>query len=36
MTIDDGEYAIRNRKGWGGRSAVDEPVSTSSKTRPDD
>jgi hypothetical protein len=26
MTTDDGEYALRNRNGWGGRPAVDEPV----------
>ncbi len=26
MTTDDGEYAIRNREGWGGRPAVGEPV----------
>jgi len=26
MTNEDGEYAIRNREGWGGRPAVDEPV----------
>ena len=26
MTTDDGEYAIRNREGWGGRPAVNEPV----------
>jgi hypothetical protein len=26
MTDEDGEYAIRNREGWGGRPAVDEPV----------
>jgi uncharacterized radical SAM superfamily Fe-S cluster-containing enzyme len=26
MTDADGEYAIRNREGWGGRPAVDEPV----------
>jgi len=25
MTTEDGEYALRNRNGWGGRSAVDEP-----------
>jgi len=25
MTTDDGEYALRNRNGWGGRPAVDEP-----------
>jgi uncharacterized radical SAM superfamily Fe-S cluster-containing enzyme len=25
MTTEDGEYALRNRKGWGGRSTVDEP-----------
>jgi hypothetical protein len=28
MTTDDGEYAIRNREGWGGRPAVDEPIPT--------
>jgi len=26
MTTDDGEYAIRNREGWGGRPAVGEPM----------
>jgi hypothetical protein len=26
MTDEDGEYAIRQREGWGGRPAVDEPV----------
>ena len=26
MTTDDGEYALRNRNGWGGRPATDEPV----------
>ena len=26
MTTDDGEYALRNRNGWGGRPAVDEPI----------
>jgi len=26
MTTEDGEYALRNRHGWGGRPAVDEPV----------
>ncbi|MEF8813242.1 MAG: radical SAM protein [Halovenus sp.] len=26
MTTDDGEYAIRNREGWGGRPAVGEQV----------
>ncbi|MEF8783767.1 MAG: radical SAM protein [Haloarculaceae archaeon] len=25
MTTEGGEYALRNRNGWGGRSAVDEP-----------
>jgi len=25
MTTEDGEYALRNRHGWGGRSAVDDP-----------
>ena len=25
MTTDDGEYALRNRNGWGGRPSVDEP-----------
>lgn len=25
MTTEDGEYALRNRNGWGGRSSVDEP-----------
>jgi uncharacterized radical SAM superfamily Fe-S cluster-containing enzyme len=25
MTTDDGEYALRNRNGWGGRDAVDDP-----------
>ena len=25
MTTDDGEYALRNRHGWGGRDAVDDP-----------
>jgi len=26
MTTEDGEYAIRNRNGWGGRTGVDEPL----------
>jgi uncharacterized radical SAM superfamily Fe-S cluster-containing enzyme len=26
MTDDDGEYALRNRHGWGGRSSVSEPA----------
>ena len=26
MTTDDGDYALRTRNGWGGRPAVDEPV----------
>jgi len=26
MTTEDGEYALRNRNGWGGRETVDEPV----------
>jgi hypothetical protein len=25
MTTDDGEYALRNRNGWGGRAVVDDP-----------
>jgi hypothetical protein len=25
MTTDDGEYALRNRNGWGGRDGVDDP-----------
>jgi hypothetical protein len=25
MTTDTGEYAIRNREGWGGRPAVGKP-----------
>ena len=25
MTTDDGEYALRNRNEWGGRTAVDDP-----------
>ena len=25
MTTADGEYALRNRNGWGGRAAVDDP-----------
>ena len=25
MTTEDGEYALRTRHGWGGRTAVDEP-----------
>jgi len=29
MTTEDGEYALRNRNGWGGREAVDEPRSGS-------
>ena len=29
MTTDDGEYALRNRNGWGGRPAVNEPVPAS-------
>jgi len=28
MTTDDGEYALRNRNGWGGRPAVDVPRGT--------
>jgi hypothetical protein len=26
MTTEDGEYAIRNRNGWGGRDRVDGPL----------
>ncbi len=26
MTTEDGEYALRQNEGWGGRPAVDEPV----------
>jgi len=26
MTTDDGDYALRNRHGWGGRDSVDEPL----------
>jgi uncharacterized radical SAM superfamily Fe-S cluster-containing enzyme len=26
MTTEDGEYALRNRNGWGGRERVEEPV----------
>jgi uncharacterized radical SAM superfamily Fe-S cluster-containing enzyme len=36
MTTDDGEYAIRNREGWGGRPAVGEPVQADSEAHGDD
>lgn len=32
MTTEDGEYALRNRNAWGGRSAVDEPHTGSGST----
>ncbi len=35
MTTDDGEYAIRDREGWGGRPAVGEPVATDPEPDPD-
>jgi len=28
MTTEDGEYALRNRNGWGGRSTVERPAET--------
>ncbi|MES3517682.1 MAG: radical SAM protein [Natronomonas sp.] len=31
MTTEDGEYAIRNRNGWGGRSAVEASAETSTE-----
>ncbi|MXR51537.1 radical SAM protein [Halovenus sp. WSH3] len=36
MTTDDGEYALRNREGWGGRPAVGEPVDAEPTTTDDD
>jgi hypothetical protein len=29
MTTEDGEYALRNRNDWGGRSTVEDPQTSS-------
>jgi hypothetical protein len=34
MTDETGEYALRNRNGWGGRPAVDEPAATDAPSGP--
>jgi len=36
MTTEDGEYALRNRHGWGGRPAVGEPVPDNAGEKPVD
>lgn len=36
MTTADGEYALRNRRGWGGRRWIDEPISDSDRVESDD